>query len=342
MAGAEITRIGLIARPDSRGLGIQTKGFHDNMAPDKTLVIDPPSQQPLPIRTDWYPGAQWIHGLPGAPDLDSFLDGLDVVYTAETGYGTLLWEMARRRGVKTVLHANWEFLNRKDTPTLWAAPSLWHIDQWPAGTIHLPVPCNIDDQPMPDRATRFVVVVGRPTFDNRTDLHRNGAADVIAALAHVSESVEVTFHCQKRGYIEKLLTNAVLPGNVKTIVRSGDIRDSQDLYRGQHCLLMPRRFGGLCLPAQEAIAAGLPVVMTDISPNNLWLPQEWLVSTHHAGEFTAKQRITCHRADPHHLAAVIDSMTNPKFYQHAVGKAQRLRAINTWQELKPRYLKALS
>ena len=82
-------RIGLIARADSRGLGIQTKAFHDNMHPAKTLVVCASatkdiSAQPLPIRTDWYPDARAIRGLPGAPDLDRFLDGVDAVYTAET------------------------------------------------------------------------------------------------------------------------------------------------------------------------------------------------------------------------------------------------------------------
>jgi len=337
-------KIGLIARADSRGLGIQTKAFHDQMRPAKTLVVDPPSQQPLPIRTDWYPDAHWVHGLPGAPDLDTFLDGLDAVYTAETGYGSLLWEMAQRRGIKTVLHANYEFLNRKDTPTVWAAPSLWHIDQWPTGTVHLPVPIELDKFPEPDmpaRASRLLHIVGRPTVDPATgDLCRNGTIDVIKALQMVSADIEVTFRCQQSGYVESLLEQN--PVGVKVTVESGDRPNYWDNYTGFHALLMPRRFGGLCLPVLEALGAGMPVVMTDISPNNSWLPAEWLVKAHHAGQFTAKQRIISHQADHRALASLIGWLTEESFYQPALQKVQRLRQRYSWQALKPRYEQVFS
>lgn len=333
-------RIGLIARADSRGLGIQTKAFHDQMHPAKTLVVDCPSQQPLPVRHDWYPNAQWVHRLPSAADIEQFLDGVDVVYTAETGYGHALWDIANRRGIKTVLHANYEFLNRHDQPTVWAAPSLWHIGQWPNGTIHLPVPIETDRFPtpeMPEKASRFLHVVGRPTVNHDgSPLHRNGTVDVIKALQRVSADIEVTFRCQQPGYVEALLEQH--PVGVNVTVESGDTPNYWDNYTGQHVLLMPRRFGGLCLPVNEALGAGMPVVMTDINPNNTWLPAEWLVETHHAGEFTAKQRVTCHRADPEQLAATIVRMTQPEFYRTATLKAARLRDRYSWDTMKHRYV----
>jgi len=335
-----LMRIGLIARADSRGLGIQTKSFHDAMHPAKTLVVDCPSQQPLPVRRDWYPGAQWVHRLPTAADLETFLDGVDVVYTAETGYGHHLWDIANRRGIKTVLHANYEFLNRHDQPTVWAAPSLWHIGQWPHGTIHLPVPIEVDrfpDTQKPSSAKRFLHIVGRPTFDHdRSPLHRNGTVDAIKALQRVSADIEVTFRCQQAGYVEALLEQH--PVGVKVTVETGDTPNYWDNYTGFDALIMPRRFGGLCLPVNEALGAGMPVIMTDINPNNTWLPEEWLVPTHHAGYFTAKQRISCHRADPQELAATITRFTEPQFYETAVKKAARLRERYSWAALKPRYM----
>jgi glycosyltransferase involved in cell wall biosynthesis len=310
------------------------------MHPAKTLVVDCPSQQPLPVRHDWYPNAQWVHRLPTAGDLEEFLDGVDVVYTAETGYGHALWDIANRRGIKTVLHANFEFLNRHDQPTVWAAPSMWHIGQWPEGTIHLPVPIETDRFPtpeMPDKASRFLHIVGRPTVNHDgSPLHRNGTVDVIKALQRVSADIEVTFRCQQPGYVEALLEQH--PVGVKVTVEAGDTPNYWDNYTGQDVLLMPRRFGGLCLPVNEALGAGMPVVMTDINPNNTWLPQEWLVATHHAGEFTAKQRVTCHRADPEELATAITRMTEPDFYRTATLKASRLRDRYSWDTVKPRYM----
>jgi glycosyltransferase involved in cell wall biosynthesis len=121
-------------------------------------------------------------------------------------------------------------------------------------------------------------------------------------------------------------------------VEAGDTPNYWDNYTGFHALIMPRRFGGLCLPVNEALGAGMPVVMTDINPNNTWLPQEWLVPTHHAGEFTAKQRISSHRADPQELANTITRLTEPQFYDTAVKKAARLRDRYSWASMKPRYM----
>ena len=117
-------KLGLIARADSRGLGIQTKGFYDALRPAKTMVVDCPSANPLPLRRDWYPDATWINGLPNERDLRNWLRDVDVVYSAETGYGQALWSEAERAGVKTVLHVNPEFLDVRDRPSLWAAPSI--------------------------------------------------------------------------------------------------------------------------------------------------------------------------------------------------------------------------
>ena len=85
-------RLGLIARADHRGLAIQTAGFHRAMQPVKTMIVDCPSAKPLPLHLEQYPGegVSVVKGLPTAEDFRSWLDGLDVVYTAETGYGYAL------------------------------------------------------------------------------------------------------------------------------------------------------------------------------------------------------------------------------------------------------------
>ena len=61
-----------------------------------------------------------------------------------------------------------------------------------------------------------------------------------------------------------------------------------------------------------------------------------------AGDFTAKQRITCYKADPRALATIITNMTDPDFYEAATEKASRLRERLSWKELKPRYQEVFS
>lgn len=323
-------RIGLIARADSRGLGIQTKAFHDNMHPAKTMVVDCPSLKPLPIRRDWYPDATWVHGLPSALDFRSWLQGLDVVYTAETGYSPHLWDEAERAGVKTVLHANYEFLNRNDRPSLWAAPSRWHLEDFPRGAKFLPVPIELDKF-TPNTscsARRFLHIVGRPAIHDR-----NGTADLIEALRHVQSPIKVTFKCQEPGYIQL----PALPDHVDAVVECGDTRDYWDNYRDHDVLVLPRRFGGLCLPLNEALGAGMPVIMPDIDPNR-WLPKEWLIPASHKTSFVAKQRIEVHQVDPMVLSAKIDQFaSDPRFFWRAQEDAQTLAAALSWDSLKPLY-----
>ncbi|WP_043737694.1 glycosyltransferase [Nocardia asiatica] len=330
-------RVGLIARADSRGLGVQTKAFHDVMRPAKTMVVDCPSADPLPLRPDWYPGSTWIKGLPKAGDFRSWLDGLDVVYTAETGYGRAVWSEAERAGVKTVLHANYEFLDRSDQPTLWAAPSMWHFDEFPDPRRFLPVPIDLAKFPARQpttKAARFLHVIGRPAIHDR-----NGTADLLDALAYVQSPITLTITCQNSAYVPGLLASRRIPRHIHLDIRSGDAPNNVDLYREQDVLVLPRRFGGLCLPAQEALGAGMPVLMPAVSPNE-WLPSDWLVSAEKRGEFTAKTRVELYSVGHRDLAAKIDQLAqDPTFFAASQDTARRMAKELSWDNQRPVYEK---
>ena len=334
-------RLGLIARADNRGLGQQTWAVQRNLNPVKTMVVDCPSMQPLQLHTDRFPGAHIVRGLPTEHDYATFLDGLDVVYTAETGYGDL-WSVAQRMGVKTVLHANYEFLDPRDQPSVWAAPSLWNFDRFPAGATHLPVPIETDRFPITDKpltASRFLHVVGRPAIHDR-----NGTLDLLLALQHVTATITVTMTCQVAGYVGSLIGDHQIrtPENVTLRLDSEDHDFYWTIYYNQDALILPRRFGGLCLPANEAVGAGIPVIMPDIDPNNTWLPAEWLTPSIMAGDFRAKQHIFWHRTDPEVLAEKIDQLAlDNDFYVRALAKAHLLRDQLSWESLTPTYREVL-
>jgi hypothetical protein len=56
----------------------------------------------------------------------------------------------------------------------------------------------------------------------------------------------------------------------------------------------------------EAMTAGLPVIMTDISPNNAVLPPQWLVKAAKTDQFMARVPIDVYSADLNELARRID------------------------------------
>lgn len=338
---------GLIARADSRGLGIQTRAIHDHLNPAKTLVIDCPSAKPLPIRRDWYPNATWINGLPKAHDFAYWLPGLDCVYTAETPYSHSLFEEAHRLGVKTVLHVNPEFLDhiRKPylpKPSVFACPTRWMFDRIPDPKIVLPMPVDTTKiRPhTADKATRFLHVVGRPAIHDRA-----GTADLLLALESVRADITVTITCQEPGYVASLISahGIHLPDNITLNIADGDIDHHQDLYTGHHVLLAPRRFGGLSLPMQEACAAGMPVLATAISPNTDWLPPDWLAPAAHAGTFTAHTSIDLWTVDHHAYAIAVDHIAaHPAYYRQSSERAAAIAKGLSWTELRAEYRRLLS
>ncbi len=318
------------------------------MHPSKVLVIDVGhlhnDSTHVNKRTfrDRYPGAEFFCGwTPNRATLTRFLTGLDVVFTAETPYSPELIPLAHSMGVKVVVQPNYEFLDRNLNPDLWLAPSMWHWDDIPNPKLHLPVPIagdRFNERTRPRTARTFLHVVGRPAVHDR-----NGTEQLLDALEHVKSEIGARITCQESGHVQRLLAGRRIPANVTVTVDSGDALDYWSLYDDGDVLVMPRRFGGLCLPAQEAVGAGLPVIMPDISPNNSWLPSEWLIPAKRAGGFQARTKIDLHTADQHALASMIDRFaTDETFYTAAVDRVRGIAKQMSWDNLRPEYEKAFA
>jgi glycosyltransferase involved in cell wall biosynthesis len=322
------------------------------MRPERVLVIDVghlhDQENHTNKRTDLsrYPGATVVKGwVPDRRTLRDWLDDLDVVFSAETFYAAELAPLARRMGVRTVLQPNAEFLNRRDDPDLWVPPTTWMWGTIPGPKTLLPVPIATDrflgasavSHPQSETATNFLHIVGRPAIHDR-----NGTELLLRSLEYIKSEVTVTIRCQQGGYVSSLVPGLTTKPNVTLIVDPGDVDNYWDNYNTGDVLVMPRRFGGLCLPVNEALGAGMPVIMPDISPNNTWLPKEWLVPASLEGSFVCKQRVSYYRADHVALAAAIDRFaTDPEFYARAKARALELRDEYSWDNQRETYNKVL-
>lgn len=347
-------KVGLIARPDNSGLGIQTWEFHRHLHPDKTLVID---LSQIADATDHcnkhaylgrFPGALVHQGLTPTPDIiEEFLDGLDVIFSAETFYTYDLLHRANHRKVNSVLQYNYEFLpylsnSSLPRPTLFAAPSLWrYFVTTLKNKIHLPVPIATDrftpTPTPPPVARRFLHPVGRPAIHDR-----NGTQDLIAALPLVRTPITVIFRCQRPGYVERMLTHIDLPSHLTVEVDTSAPAEYWTNYQDIDAVILPRRYGGLCLPANEAIGAGVPVLMPDIDPNNRWLPAAWLHPAQQEREFHAANPVMVYHSPPTTLALHIDAFaTDSALYAREVAHARRLAHHYSWETLLPQYHAAL-
>ncbi len=325
---------GILARSDSRGLGNQTRAVYDHMRPDQTLVIDMGELgRGYPTHHDeWYPDGTVVpfdgHRLPELT-VRSWLEGLDVLWTAETPYDHRMPIWCAQHGVALVVMLNPEFdhwTGDRTNPrpqTFWSATT-WRHELLPAGTRVVPMPVAPNPRArIRDGAAGLLHIVGR-----RALADRNGTSIIFHSWRHTRAKTRWTITTQDR------LPMARPPRHIDLHV-SGPVDNPADLYDMGDILILPRRYGGLCLPAQEAMAAGLPVVMPDVPPNRDWpivpLPAR-------AGQLvrTAAGRIPTADVNPRDLARLVDTLTVDTDEISALSaRALQWAAEHSWDALAP-------
>jgi glycosyltransferase involved in cell wall biosynthesis len=332
-------RVGLFgARADDRGLGRVTHDFYTHMRPARTLVIDMGRwAQQFPQHLDRYPDATVVPFNGGRLDetvMARFFTGLDVAVFCETAYDHRAYDIARAVGCRTVLMTMPEF-HRHATehlphPDVVWAPTSWRLDTLPADTRVVPVPVElVTPARRPSGSLRVLHVAG-----HRTSGDRNGTIAFLRALRFVRCAVRVRVTSQD----QRLPNVNGIPNHVTLAKQVGGEADYRRLYDRADILVMPRRYGGLCLPVQEALAAGLGVAMTDCEPN----PTTWPISPIHgaAGATirTPGGPVPLYDPDPASIAETIDHLAaHPGDVDQLKARAQQWAAENTWEALTPLY-----
>lgn len=353
-------RIGLIARADNTGLGMQTYEFYKHMAPVKTMVIDISMFNKNKQYPERYPDGQFIYGFPSDQEVLDFLEGLDVVFVAEAPYNFKLYSFAKEKGVKVAVQYNYEFFDwfadpDKPTPDMLIAPSMWHYDQVEEfarerGIQHVYLHCPVATEKLPFRqiteARTFLHIAGRSAAHDR-----NGTKLVIQASKLLETPAKIILHFQgEQGLSHQATTTleeykrlAWFEGGKRLQIREQDFNHYEDIYSEGDVLLLPRRYGGNCLPLNEALSVGMPAIMTDVSPNNYFLPREWLVPAHVESQFTPRTVIDIHSCDPKALAEKIDEFyrMDEEAMEHANYKALDIAESISWETLGGMYYQAL-
>lgn len=343
-------KLGLIARVDNRGLGLQTLGFYRNLPVARTLVLTAGKDltngnplSPFAQHPEWYDSGDVMHvewnagGETPTNTLKQFCDGLDVIFSAETFYWDDFPLIARELGARTVLQCNMEFfpyLSRTPPPlpdAVWL-PSPWLADKYPDATVF---PFPVDRSAIPFRlrteAKTFLHVIG-----HRTQQDRNGTRTVMHAFRSVSPTKLIVRS-------QDPVTRIQLGTGVELDIRVDDIPNSADLYSEGDVLILPRRFGGQSLVLNEALASGLPVLMTDCSPQNSFLPQPMLIPAHPSGTLrTAVGPIRLYDCAPRSLAEKVQQlMRDPGLVERLSTQANELADSISWETLRPRYITEL-
>lgn len=341
-------RIGLIARADVTGLGIQTRDFYRHMKPDHVMIVDLSHLSGRPINPSWYPDADSVVKYVPYPEtpvlknpdpdtkraIDVMLQQVDLVFTCETVYDYYLIHAAQKKGVKVVLQYNFELLDHIHNmglpqPDVFMAPSMWRFDDVPFGQkVFVPVPVDsgvfkpqVWDSPV---IKNWIHPGGNPVMEDR-----NGTLVAMEAFHHTKSDARLTVTTP-----QKQLTS----NHRKVTVKRGLAKEPQDNYVGHDGFIFPRKFGGLCLPLNEAMSLGMPCLMTGISPQGEFLPGEALVSAapHHV--VYTKTNITVHEPDAVEVASVIDRLAEDE--DLVASLRERTSALGekiSWEKMIPHY-----
>ncbi len=332
-------RLTLLAVASETGLGYQTKAYYKHLKPDKVVIIDISDLNGQKQHYEWYDGAKdliTVKGIPTDKDLELILQDTDVLLTAETAYNLNLYRLAKQKGVKTVCVENPEFYDhvkypQYDMPDVIILPSVWMLDEITRhansrGTkvvqIHHPV--DLDEIAFTERTScKFIHIAGKPAAHDR-----NGTWDFLTACPDglvTTQSSDLATVIRQRYRHARVLTN---------------IDDPKKLYQLADVLVLPRKYGGNCLPLNEALASGMPVIMPDISPNNHLLPKEWLVEAYVTGSFEPRTKVDIYTVDHDDLRNKIDWFRQQNIAEQS-RRARSLAETISWEHLKDRYLEVI-
>jgi glycosyl transferase family 1 len=328
------------ARADDRGLGRLTHDFYRHMTPERTLVIDMAGQaRGFTQHLERYPGERIVEyngGRIAERVMREFFTGLDVAVFYETPYDPRAYDIAREVGCRSVLMVMPEFHRHLVEPDLprpdaWWIPTGWRAETVPGARV-VPVPVTLDEAGSSGEGEepRILHVAG-----HRTTGDRNGTGAFLDAVARLPAGAAVSVRVTTQ---DSRLAHRPGPGGPGIWIDAGGRADHRDLYRGADVLVMPRRYGGLCLPVQEAMAAGLGVVMTDCPPNMETWPVLEVRARAGRPVPTPAGAVETWDADVGVLARTIaDLADDPGAVAVLRVRAREWAAAHTWEALAGRY-----
>ena len=330
-------RLGIIARSDNTGLGNQTRELVKMLNPDKILLINSQFFNNNKQHPEWYKDYSVIEtrkGMPRTNEVLAFLENIDVVISCETFYHLELVDLAKKQGIKTILQYNYELFGNLahpewTLPDVLLAPSSWNLDavieKFGSKTkvMHLPPPT---DQSLFNEARetnlskthkRILHIAGKKAAKDR-----NGTDSIFEMIKHSKEDYELVIKSQT--------PLNVICRDPRVKIEIGNPDNRQDMYSGFDAMVLPRRYAGLCLPMNEALMSALPVFMTDISPNNAILPDEWLAKSIKIDVFRTKSMVDVYDANPDKLAKIIDKYVGNDRCHALCNVSHRIQAGECW------------
>lgn len=324
-------KIGIIGRADNTGLGVETWELCRHFPEAKVMIVEFESLYPgdiYKIYPERFNKPVIVAGIPTESQLEAFFKGIDVLFTIETPYYPKAFEIARRLGVKSILRVNYEWF-RDYQPDFYVSPSLYHFNELPEPKAYLPFPINREVLPfkLRKKAKKFIHIAG----NMKAAYDRNGTELFLQAIPYIKSNVEIIIKSQIP--IESIANRYA---NVKVDVCNH--KNYWEIWEDADVYVSPRRYAGQSLPLNEAMSLGMAVIMTDMTPQNSFLPKELLIKPLEIKKLMINREIEIADIDPKDIAAKIDEIANTDITKYSK-ISNHIAQAWSWENLKPKYQK---
>lgn len=260
-------RVGMVVRADITGLGNQSQDWVMQLPIAKTLVVWTPYKEAFPQIYGKLDSRICEAGFPSVGDIEWLLKDIDVLICLETPYNWSLISEAKKKGVKTIINPNYEWLPRDipEQPDLWLCTNRLNYDFIETeNKVYIPQPINREVFQFKKRKKARVFLFNN---GNGGAHGRNGLKEFLEAINFVKSDVKFIIHSQipiETIYDKRIELHEGEP-NIQEIWKEGDV------------FVHLRKFGAMSLPMNEAMSLGMPIIGINRNPENTYLPTELLI-----------------------------------------------------------------
>jgi len=328
-------KIAFIARADNTGLGVESWEFARHFPKAKAIIVDLSADNEhkdlYKLHLDRF--NKHVVAIPETLKnaIVRELKGYTMLLSFETFYDARIVEIAREMGIKTVLRVNYEWLEvenyiNKHKPDMFIAPSLWEFESYPHPAKYIPYPIHRQVLPfdLKTKAKKFIHIAG----NMKAGYDRNGTKAFLEAIPLIkNKNIEIIIKSQ----VPIECNDKRVRVDVTNHDNYFDIWEKADVY------VSPRRYAGQSLPLNEAMSLGMAIMMTDMKPQNQFLPKELLIQPREINTIEIKgNTIEYAEIEPKEIAKKIDEIAGKDIKKYSIA-SDEIAHNWSWDKLKEKY-----
>lgn len=303
---------GIVCLATEQGLGRQAKSFIDNGLVQEVFCYP---HSTYTNHYEWYPNR--------CKTYDEMLDKVSEVWFLETPFNWDFVLKARGRGIKTVLFLMYECSRLPLIPDVLVGGSIMERIHFGDNVkvVNVPAPREIKWR-LREKAQVFVHNAGHGGIGGR-----NGTKELLEAMQYVKSPIKLIIRTQNLDFKSD---------DPRVDIRHGDF-PYDTLFDEGDVFIYPDKFGGSCLPIQEAHSAGMMIMTSNRIPLNTWLPKEPLIPIKgYKKDKITEKTFDSAIVDPKDIANTIDSWYNKDITEFSLA-GKKWAEENSWEKLKPIY-----